>query len=849
MSLEAQVNDLKTERFKVRGMHCANCALTIEGAVRSLGGVRDAHVNFAAETLTVRAAEAVRKSAIEESVAKAGYQLLEEDTGVRAGESALDQIEARQNLLWVIASAIVVALVMYLDMLGSRGTELVAFAVTTVLMSTAGLTFYRGAWIALRNRTANMDTLVALAISAAYAYSVLTTFPDLFFAGPRFFDTAAELILFIRFGKYLEARARGRAMAALRSLLKLVPDTAIVVRDGAEITVAANEVRVDDVVIVRPGTRIPVDGVVVSGASAIDESMLTGESMPVEKGQGAAVSGGTLNTSGALTMRATRVGRDTALAQIVRMVEEAQADRAPIQRVADYVAARFVPAVILIAGLTFAVWMWLGPGLVMALTSAVAVLVIACPCAMGLATPTALMVGSAVGLRCGILVKRASALEIVTRVRAIFFDKTGTLTEGRPQLDTLKILDGEERSAIETAAAVASRSTHPLSTAVVTYADAHGIKRREADAVEEHAAMGMTAKLDGKEVALGNARLMQSRGVVIDDHARRTADGIATSAATPLYLAIDGRIVAILGFRDRIRKEARAALREIRAMGIRTIMLSGDAEPVARQVAEDLGLDEYHAELSPADKIELVRKSRAQDIFTAMVGDGINDAPALAAADIGIAIGSGTDAAKDTGDIILTRDDLYDMVRALVLGRLTLRKVKQNLFWAFFYNVAGIPIAAGVLYPFFGITLNPAFAGLAMALSSVSVVTNALLLTRARKTLGQIGSPAEEPADLPKDQPQSTGTSNHDSNTHHPNGDFADNHLAKIESAGNGKMDSKLKCEKCGEEIATPMHCDRPMHIETVNGVAKLVCWMGAGCGVADIPSHCSEQMHEVRTV
>ncbi len=815
-------------------MHCANCALTIEGAVRGLAGVREANVNFAAETLTVRADESVARNAIENRVAEAGYQLLEEDTGLRAGESALDKTEARQNLLWVIASAIVAALVMYLGMRGSRAADLAAFAITTALMFTAGLTFYRGAWIALRNRTANMDTLVALGISAAYGYSILTTFPDLFFAGPRFFDTAAELILFIRFGKYLEARARGRAMAALRSLLNLVPDVAVVVRDSREISIPASEVRVDDVVIVRPGTRIPVDGVVISGASAVDESMLTGESMPVEKGQGAVVAGGTLNTSGALTIRATRVGADTALAQIVKMVEEAQADRAPIQRVADYVAARFVPAVIVIAALTFAVWMWLGPGLVMALTSAVAVLVIACPCAMGLATPTALMVGSAVGLRCGILFKRASALEIVTRVRAMFFDKTGTLTEGRPQLDTIKILAGDKDATIEAAAAVASRSTHPLSTAVVAYADSHGIKPRQADAVEEHAAMGLTATLDGKEIALGNARLMQSRSIAIDDDAGRTAESIAASAATPLYLAIDGKVVAILGFRDRIRKEARGALRDIRAMGIRTIMLSGDAEAVAREVAKDLGLDEYHAELSPADKIELVRNSRAQDIFTAMVGDGINDAPALAAADIGIAIGSGTDAAKETGDIILTRDDLYDIVRVLVLGRLTLRKVKQNLFWAFFYNTAGIPIAAGVLYPFFGITLNPALAGLAMALSSVSVVTNALLLSRARKTLAQIGSTPPESADFPKNQQPTTVSSNH-----HP----------KVESSGNGKMDSKLKCEKCGEEIATPMHCDRQMHVETVNGAAKLVCWMGPGCGVADIPTHCGEPMHEVRTV
>jgi Cu+-exporting ATPase len=816
-------------------MHCANCAITIEGAVRELPGVREANVNFATETLTVRGDDSVASAALGDRVAKAGYQLVDADDGISAGESSLDKSESRWNLGWLIASAIVAALAMYLDMQTSHAADLVAFSITTALMFTAGLTFYRGAWIAMRNRTANMDTLVALGISAAYGYSVLTTFPDTFFAGPRFFDTAAELILFIRFGKFLETRARGRAMAALRSLLNLVPDTAIVVRDGKDVSVAADEIRVDDVVIVRPGARIPVDGTVIEGASAVDESMLTGESMPIEKGLGASVAGGTLNTSGALTIRATRVGADATLAQIVRMVEEAQADRAPIQRIADYVAARFVPAVIIIAALTFIAWMRLGPSLAMALTSTVAVLVIACPCAMGLATPTALMVGSAVGLRSGILFKRASALETVVRVKAMFFDKTGTLTEGRPRLTSMKVLVGDERAALEAAAAVASRSTHPLSMATVANAHEHGITISPAEAIQEHAAQGLTARCEGREIALGNPRLMQTRGVVIDENARAAANDVASSASTPLYLAIDGKIVAILGFRDRIREEARDALREIRAMGIRTIMLSGDAEAIARSVAEDLSLDEYHAELSPADKIALVKKSRASEIFTAMVGDGINDAPALAAADVGIAIGSGTDAAKETGDIILTRDDLFDIVRALTLGRLTLRKVKQNLFWAFFYNVAGIPIAAGALYPFFGITMNPALAGLAMALSSVSVVMNALLLSRAKVTLAQIGGRSEPSATLPTAGATVLQSSNQSSNHQHANGSV------------KMVMDSKLKCENCGAEIPTPMHCDRPMHVEKVEGVEKLVCWMGASCGVADIPKHCTTPMHEIR--
>ena len=816
--MEAQI---RTDHFKIRGMHCANCALTIEGAVRGMEGVRDANVNFAAETLTVHSTDSVEKEAIEERVANSGYSLIEDDQNIRAGESALDKADARNNLLWVIASAIAAALVMYLEMNGDRSSELAAFALTTILMFTAGLTFYRGAWIALRNRTANMDTLVALAISAAYGYSVLTTFPRLFFAGPRFFDTTAELILFIRFGKYLEARARGRAMAALRSLLNLVPDRALVIKAGREVTMPASEVRPGDIIVVRPGTRIPADGEIIEGTSAVDESMLTGESMPVEKTIGAAVSGGTLNTMGAIKVRATRVGADAAVAQIVKMVEEAQADRAPIQRVADYVAARFVPVVIVIAAATFLAWLWFGPSLPMALTRAVAVLVIACPCAMGLATPTALMVGSGVGLRSEILVKRASALETITRVTTMFFDKTGTLTEGRPVLDVIRILHGDERSAIEAAASAASLSMHPISQAVVAYARAQGINLAHVDSMQEHAAMGVTAMLGKKEVALGNPRLLESRGVKVDDEARAASAEVAASAATPLHLAIDGDVVAVLGFRDRIRTGAPGALLAIRNMSIRTVMLTGDSEQVAHSVAESVGVQEFHAELTPAGKIELVKATRARGEFTAMVGDGINDAPALAAAGIGIAIGSGTDAAKETGDVILTRDDLYDLVRATELGRLTLRKVKQNLFWAFFYNVAGIPIAAGALYPFFGITLNPAFAGLAMALSSVSVVTNALLLTRAKDQLARIGAATEQSIAMEKSMSKQPD--------------------AEVKG-------SKLHCEKCGHEIATPSHCNQQMHVEAVGGHEQLVCWMGPGCGVAEIPKHCDAPMSEVRT-
>ncbi|HLX05198.1 MAG TPA: heavy metal translocating P-type ATPase [Candidatus Binatus sp.] len=819
----------KIERFRIRGMHCANCADTIEKAVAPIPGVVDAHVNFAAETLTARVSGEVPAGEIEAKVAAAGYTAIAETGSVSAGESALDRQDARRNLVWVIASAIGAAIVMYLQDGDSLGARIATLVVATALMFTAGLTFYRGAWIAARNRTANMDTLVALGISAAYLYSILTTFPEIFFAGPRFFDTAIELILFIRFGKFLEGRARGRAMNALRSLLTLVPDVATVVRDGKEFVVPVSELAVGDVVLVRPASRIPVDGVIVTGASAIDESMLTGESMPVDKGAGAEVSGGTLNTAAVITVRATHVGSETALAQIVRMVADAQGDKAPIQRVADTVAARFVPTVIAIAVLTFVAWIWLGGDLVMALTAMTAVLVIACPCAMGLATPTALMVGSGLGLRSGILVKRASALELITKIRVMLFDKTGTLTAGRPELESIVALDGDENSALSFAAIAAAGSIHPLSRAVSASAQVRNLAPRSAaDNSREIPGQGVTADHEGKQIALGNERLMTEIGASVDSRARGEAARIAASAATPLFLAIDRKVTAVLAFRDPVKPEARGAIAELRRMGIRTVMISGDNAEVAKTVAIRLGIDKFHAQLMPVDKIAIVKRYQDARQFTAMVGDGINDAPALAAADIGIAIGSGTDAAKETGDVVLTRDDLYDIVRALMLGRLTLNKVKQNLFWAFFYNVLGIPIAAGALYPFFGIMLNPALAGLAMALSSVSVVSNALLLniTGPRK-LATVHPEIDVEHSLP------------------PNSSTPPNGRIQVPDKKEIAVATKLKCEKCGAEIAMPTHCNRPMHVEKVGNETKLVCWMGASCGVADFPQHCDTPMHD----
>ena len=822
--------------LRIGGMHCASCVDTITRALEAIPGVARAQVNLANNSARVEIEPRLDPRKLIEAVRSAGYTAIE--ASAEAAGSELDRVEARRNLGWVIFSAIAAVAVMYLQDLPGATARLGVLALASIVMFSAGLTFYRGAYIAARNRTASMDTLVVLGISAAYLYSVLTTFPSTFFEGPRFFDTAVELIAFIRLGKYLEARARGRAVAALRALLELAPDRATVIRDGREMTVAASAVAVGELVRVRPGERVPVDGIIVEGSGALDESMLTGESMPVEKSAGQEVSGGTLNTAAPIVIRATRVGSDTAVAQIVRLVEEAQADKAPIQRLADYVAARFVPAVIAIAAATLAIWLWLGPSGVAALTATVAVLVIACPCALGLATPTAIMVGSAIGLRCGILFKRASALELITRLQALLFDKTGTLTRGKPELGRIVAFGTDSRRALEFAAAAAFGSNHPLSRAVLAYAEGQGVAPAPAEHHQELAGLGVICELEGKPLVLGNERLLARRQIAIPDEVRAQASAMAASGATPLYLVAGETVRAVLGFVDPIKPEAAAALDAVRARGIRTVMLSGDNRVVAEAVAKRLPIDEFHAELMPEDKIALLRRFQGSGALTGMVGDGINDAPALAAADIGIAIGSGTDVAKETGDLVLTRDDLYDVVLALDLGRMTLRKVRQYLFWAFFYNVIGIPIAAGVLYPSFGILLNPALAGLAMALSSVSVVGNALTLGFYRRKLLAERERRAQSRPLDAAAPAALHTVIEQRAASHP-------HQSQEKSA----MDQKLECARCGHEAPMPRHCNRAMHVEQIDGKPQLVCWMGPECGTAEVPTHCGESMRQSATV
>ncbi len=717
--------------FLVGGMHCATCAGNIEGKLGSLAGVKSVAVNFAAEKATVEYDPSqIDRAGIFREVRTLGYVPREEEEEAES--------EGRRELYWLlysVALTIPILVLTYTGLIGS-GRAYALFALTTILQFTAGFIFYSGSYHSLKNKSANMDVLIALGISAAYLYSVAVTFfPSAMPASHLFYETSALLICFVRFGKMLEARAKGRASRALRKLLELQADRARLLTDEGEREVAASDVGVGDVVLVKAGEKIPVDGVIVEGSSSVDESMLTGESIPVDREPGDEVAGATINRTGVLKIRATRVGKDSVLSLIVRMVEEAQGDKAPIQRFADTVSNYFVPAVVLAAVVTFALWLVFGTPatggsvFILALSAAIAVLVIACPCALGLATPTAIMVGSGVGLNRGILFKKASVLENISRLQTLVFDKTGTVTRGKPQVTDVLALDGSmaEDELLRLAAAAESRSSHPLAEAVTEEARARGVEPRNVSQCEELGGKGIVCKLDDGELAVGNLKLLEKYGVDYSQAAQH-ADRLMSEGKTLIYVASGGKLKGLVALADTPKENAAQALGELRKLGLKTCMITGDNRRVAEAIARQLGIEEVEAEVLPEDKIETVRKYQANKLRVGMVGDGINDAPALAQADIGVAIGSGTDIAKETGDVVLVRSDLMDVVRAIRLGRFTLRKVKQNLFWAMIYNSLGIPIAA------FGL-LEPQWAGLAMALSSVSVVTNSLLLRRVDRRL------------------------------------------------------------------------------------------------------------------
>ncbi len=726
----------------IEGMTCAVCVGRVEKALGGLPGVDSAAVNLATNSARVVFDPSVTAiSAIEDVIRDTGY-------AVGAPDSPAEEIEfarLRQSLVTALVLSILIfvgsmpGLFPFVEGVPFRLRSLLLFVLTTPVMFWAGGRFFRGAWAAARHGTSDMNTLVVVGTMTAYVYSSIVTFaPHAFAATDQsihvYFDTSAMIVTLVLMGRYLEARARGRASAAVKRLAELAPITAVIVRDSIEVEVPVGEVSVGDIVVVRPGGKVPVDGVITEGASALDESMITGESLPVDKGVGDDVTGATINTTGGFRFEATRTGSDTVLAHIVRLVEEAQGSKAPIQRLADRVASVFVPIVIGIAVLTFVLWLVLDPNptLTRALLRFVAVLVISCPCAMGLATPTAIMVGTGRGAEMGILIKGGEPLETAHKISTVVLDKTGTLTVGKLSVaEVSPPSGGEEASFMSVAASAELRSEHPIARAVVAHAREHGAQAEEPERFEALPGKGIRAIVNGKRVLIGSEALIREEGL-FDERAGDVSHRMLDGGLMPLFISSESHGLGVIGVSDRLKPEARDLVGKLQGMGIKVVILSGDRERIARSVGRETGADRVIAEVLPEDKAAEIARLQEDGETVAMVGDGINDAPALAQADVGIAIGTGTDVAIEASDITLMRDDLLDIVVAIQLSRMTMRTIRQNLFWAFFYNTVGIPLAAGALYPAFGILLRPIYAATAMAFSSVSVVTNSLRLRRSR---------------------------------------------------------------------------------------------------------------------
>ncbi len=738
-----------TVEIPIDGIVCASCVQNIERALLAVRGVVRASVNLATGLAGVDYLPADTNMAeLRRAIESAGYKVLvipETEDAADIEETIRKKEYAKLKARFLAGMAL--AVLIFIGSMphwfpwapGFLRNFFFLWALATPVEFVIGWPFLRGAWLAFRHRNADMNTLIAVGTLAAYVYSAAATlFPD-FFAGAGikpavYFDTSAFIIALILFGRLLEARAKGRTSAAIKKLAGLEPKTARVVRDGAEADIPMREVLAGDLIIVRPGERIPVDGVVEDGRSAVDESMITGESMPVKKAAGDEVIGATLNKTGSFRFRATKVGKDTALAQIIRLVREAQGSKAPIQRLADVIAGYFVPVVMSIAVATFVIWFDFGPSpaFTFALLNFVAVLIIACPCALGLATPTAVMVGTGRGAEHGILIKGGESLETIHKVDTILFDKTGTLTKGEPEVtDVLLAGPVSEADLITLAAGAEKRSEHPLALAVLHFAGEKNLPLAEPESFQAVEGQGVVAGVHGKNILLGNASLMNEHGVESDWWAKPAGE-LTSQGKTVIFAAVDGRAAGLLAVADTLKDNSAEAVASLKRLGIDVVMLTGDERRTAEAVARSVGIETVIAQVRPEDKLREIERLQKLGKKVAMVGDGINDAPALAKADVGIAIGTGTDVAMEASDITLIRGDLGAVASAIALSKKTIRVIKQNLFWAFIYNVIGIPVAAGLLYPFFKVLLDPIIASAAMAFSSVSVVSNSLRLRRMK---------------------------------------------------------------------------------------------------------------------
>jgi Cu+-exporting ATPase len=740
----------KKSIYPVGGMTCASCVAHVEEALRDVPGVTSVAVNLGSEKATVEYIEGTTYADMKKAVEDAGYELGKEIEGLEdVSETSQREVRKVRNR-FIFAAILTIPIVVMMLTPMFTGMNYLLWALATPVQFWAGWRFYKGAWGALKHRTTDMNTLIAVGSSAAYIYSVIATvFPGVFTSNGIkanvYFDTSAAIITLILLGRYLEARAKGQTSEAIKKLIGLQPKTAIVFRNGQEQQIPVEDVVAGDLIQVKPGERVPVDGIVRDGFSSLDESMITGESIPVEKKPGDEVIGATINKTGSFKFEATKIGKDTTLARIVRLVEEAQGSKAPVQKLADVIASYFVPIVIGIAVVTFLVWFFAGPSphLTYAFLNFVAVLVIACPCALGLATPTAIIVGTGKGAEQGILIRSADTLERAHKINAVLLDKTGTLTQGKPAVtDIIAGAGYSHDEVLRLAASAEKNSEHSLAEAIVKTASE---KKLALSPVSDFSAMpglGIEAVVDGKQIVLGNLKLIEERKLILDELVFK-ANELVSAGKTVMFLSVEGQGAGLIALADTIKPEAQKVVHQLHKMGIEVAMVTGDNNRTAEAIARQAGIDRVFSEVLPENKADEVKKLQAEGKVVAMVGDGINDAPALAQADVGIAIGTGTDVAMETGDITLIRGELHGIVTAISLSKQTMRTIRQNLFWAFAYNVILIPVAAGVLYFVFkngtvpsGLKfalgdrgfLNPILAAAAMALSSITVVTNSLRL-------------------------------------------------------------------------------------------------------------------------
>ena len=740
--------DMRNYTFKVEGMSCSACANRVERITKKIDGVESANVNFATEKLTVRVdAEKVRYSDIKLAVDKAGFKLIKEDDEVKEASKKKDESKLLLNrFIFSLIFTVPLLIISMGHMVGMPLPSIINpmknplnFAlvqlVLTIPVMVAGYKFYKIGYKNLFKLSPNMDSLIAIGTSAAVAYGLFAIYKILngetHYAMHLYFESAVVILTLITLGKYLEAVSKGKTSEAIKKLMGLAPKTATIIKNGKEVSIPIEEVIVGDIILVKPGEKLPVDGEIIEGSTSIDESMLTGESIPVEKNIGSTVIGASINKAGFIKYKATKVGKDTALAQIVKLVEEAQGTKAPIAKMADIIAAYFVPTVMALAIIAAVGWLIAGESTVFALTIFISVLVIACPCALGLATPTAIMVGTGKGAENGVLIKGGEALETTYKIDTIVFDKTGTITEGKPKVTDIICNGIKEEEVLVLAASAEKGSEHPLGEAIVREAEDRSLEFKSLEHFKAVPGHGIEVTIEGKDILLGNKKLMIENNINIESlHVE--SDRLATEGKTPMYIAINNKLSGIIAVADTVKENSKAAIEELKKMNVNVAMITGDNKKTAEAIAKSVGIDIVLAEVLPEDKANEVKKLQGKNRKVAMVGDGINDAPALVQADVGIAIGSGTDVAIESADIVLMKSNLKDVVTAIRLSKATIKNIKENLFWAFGYNVLGIPVAMGVLHIFGGPLLNPMIAAAAMSFSSVSVLLNALRLKRFR---------------------------------------------------------------------------------------------------------------------